>query len=162
MADETHEAIEALKTRKTPGRFRSGVKTIFGLLSWTTPFLIMAIGYFAFPLMREPVDWPWKATPEIFLGVSACMLVTFVWLFTEIRYAANQNSSLSELLLDSVISTALALGLTFFGAMLIFNKVLSWWYVVPWFGVVADSFTSSWFAVNNAFQKNPTQITKGG
>ncbi len=129
------------------------MRAAIGVMSWIVPFIIMAICFALFKPLRLTVSWPWNAPSDVFIGLFFELVLVVAWFIVEMYYAANRETSVRQLQVDGVVSTFFGHFLTFFAAMMICLQILPWWYLLPWIGVIADSFGSSYFAINNAAQK---------
>ncbi len=133
--------------------FKRRMRAAIGFVSWIFPLIIMGASYLFFPAMREPVTLPWNAASDVFVGLFFALAFTAVWFVVEMYYAANRETSVRQLQWDGFVSTLFGHGFTFFGASMLVLQIMPWWYLLPWIGVIADSFGSSYFAINNAAQK---------
>ncbi len=133
--------------------FKRRMRRAIGFLSWIFPIIIMGASYLMFPAMRAPATLPWNALPEVFMGLFFALLFVVIWFIVEMYYAANRETSVSQLQWDGIVSTIFGHVFTAFGAAMLMLQILPWWYLLPWVGVIMDSIFSSYFAVNNAAQK---------
>lgn len=140
---------------------KSAAHRAWSLFSWTSVLAIFAVGYGAFPALREPVTWPWKAPAEVWGPVVFLGVLIIVWLGFEVKFAVSRRTTTGQLQADVMVSTIMAIVLSIVLGGMINDGALAWWFLVPWIGVIADAIQSGYFGLNNAFQKNPTEILKG-
>lgn len=150
-----------------PGSFRifiSRARAAIGIMSWIFPIFFMAGGWYFFPPLRAPITLANLASTssDVFFGLFIMLALVVVWFFYEVWYAVSRKTSVLQLQVDGVISTIFAIVFTYFGATLINQGALPWWYVLPWVGTVADAVASSFLAVNNAAQKPIVQSDPRG
>ena len=139
-----------------PGTFRiivTRTRTALGVMSWVVPIIIMAVGYYVFPPLRQTVGNLVDTPHDVFFGLFITLAAVVIWFFYEVWYAVSRRTSVAQLQLDGFISTFFSIVFTFVGATLINQDALPWWYVLPWVGTIADSLASSVLAINNAAQK---------
>lgn len=133
--------------------FKRRMRAAIGFISWIFPIVIMGVSYLLFPAMRAPLTLPWNAHPDVYIGLFFSLVFVVVWFVMEMYYAANRETSVRQLQWDGFVSTLFGHCFTFFAAAMLVLQIMPWWYLLPWLGVIADSFGSSYFAINNAAQK---------
>jgi hypothetical protein len=122
---------------------------------------LFAVGYLWFPALRTPVTWPWNVDPAVWGPVALMMVLTGVWLGFEVKFTVSQRTTTSQLQFDAIVGFIMAMMLCVVGGAMIRDGNLQWWFFVPWMGVLVDAIQSVYFGINNAAQKNPTELLKG-
>ena len=144
------------ETLKTGQATRGRHFKLFGI--WLFPYLLamiaLALSYLtsSADALRSPVlVWPIKQ--EVFGWLLLMVIGSGAWFIFEFSSAANRETIVVELQIDSAISTMTACIFTGLACFFIGHASLQWWIVIPWFASLVDGVTSAWFAINNAAQK---------
>jgi len=128
-------------------------RVFFAFLSWVLPLGLMAVGWFIFPPLRDPVSFDAPPPVDIYQGLFVLTLLTVAWLvsdwFTAMRYTASGR----ELQAESFISTLAGVVLTFVAGWMLSGETLPWYFIIPWCGSLLDTFITQYTAINNAIQK---------
>lgn len=135
-----------------------GLGWIWVILMWAFPPMLLAIA-FAFPELKESAVWP--ISDGALRALLLPMGLGFGWLIFQFLAAGNANTSYRTLQLDLMVSFFWAL--VFSGLVVREHALgqLQYWHLVPALVTVPEAFLNTIVAVNNVFQKNPTQMQKG-
>jgi hypothetical protein len=142
------------------------VRNLFGSLAWifTSAFApaLLLIGYVVgaavVPEFHQPVSF---APPAAIWGAMLALFVLgVIGMTAEIKFLAAASTPKNSLQSDHFLSALIAMVFTGIAGFLMAKGALAWWFVPGLIYSVCDLFASGWLAVNNAFQKNPTQIQK--
>jgi hypothetical protein len=121
------------------------------MLSWAMPALLLFIGW-AIPDLRTSVvlnDIP----PEVYKWLLGQIILAIAWLLWEFNFAARRTTAVEYLQLDDSVGRLWAVVLTGWSGAMISRGDLPWWFVIPWFAVLLESFFSGFLTINNAAQK---------
>lgn len=135
------------------GPVASFLRFIFSLMGrfwWLFPLALVAGGY-AVPDLRANVA---GAMPErLFTWLFGELVLCGVWLVAAFFHASSGNTAVSELKLDNLVSSALALVLAMTSSYMFAKGQLSWLFVLPTVTAVVDCFVTGDRAINNAAMK---------
>lgn len=129
---------------------------LFGI--WLFPYALaafaLALSYLttSADALRSPV-FAWPIEQEVFGWLLVMVIGSGAWFIFEFSSAANRETIVVELQIDSAISTLTACVFTGVACFFIGHSRLPWWIMVPWLASLVDGVTSAWFAINNAAQK---------
>ena len=140
---------------------------LFGSVAWivTSAFapILLAAGYLMGTAwvhdLLQPISLP--APPAIWGVMLALVVVAAIGMTAEIVFLADANTLKSSLQNDHLMSAVIALALTGAAGYLLAKNMLGWWFFPGLIYSIFDLVASGWLAINNAFQKNPTQLQKG-
>lgn len=128
------------------------------LILWVFPPVIMGIAWL-FPELHQVVAFP---VPQEVLGsLWIPAIIGVVWFAAQWASAQNANTSFRTLQRDLVVSILWAY---------LFNGIavhqfalgnLQYWELLPAIFTSLEALLNAHTAINNAFQKNPTQMQKG-
>lgn len=145
------ESVPAVEVPTKWVKFKRSCRRAIGVISWIFPFVIMMVGLALFPPLSTPVGQ--AVGMEVFFGLFCQLLLTVIWVITELYYAANRDTSVRQLQVDVFVSSLFAVGLSMVGVFFLTVQMLPYWYMLPWAGSIADMFGSGFFAINNSAQK---------
>ena len=120
---------------------------ILALAAWALSFVTTSADALRSPVLAWPIE------QEVFGWLLIMVVGSGAWFLFEFSSAANRETIVVELQIDSAISTLTACFFTGVAGFYIGHSSLEWWLVVPWLASLVDGVTSAWFAINNAAQK---------
>jgi len=123
------------------------------VLSWAAPFLIMAEGWYFFPVLDARVSLSATPPSDIWAGMFAQLFSTLIWVIYEIWYSTHRNTAVTQLQADAWGDFATTFALAFALGVLYDQSTIPYWFVVPLFGAFIDAGQSTLLAINNAAQK---------
>lgn len=143
------------------------IRRLFGSVSWiiTSAFapVLLLVGYLLGQAwvheLLQPISLP--APPAIWGGMLALVVLAAIGMTAEIVFLVDAHTLKSKLQHDHLVSAVIALALTGTAGYLVAKNMLGWWFLPGLIYSIIDLIASGWLAVNNAFQKNPTQLQKG-
>jgi hypothetical protein len=130
------------------------------IASWLAPFIIMAIGYFLFPPLRDRITLPWQTNANIWMGISIQLICLIVWLIYEIWYTTHRHAAVYDLQLDAAVDIVVLIVIMLMVGGMINAGEARWFILVPTVGQIIDVFQSVLFGINNAAEK-PYVPSKG-
>ena len=145
----------------------AAVRRLFGGISWivTSAFapVLLLVGYFTGKTwvhdLLQPVSLP--APPAIWGVTLALVVLALIGMMMEIVFLVDANTLKSKLQFNHLVTAFIALVVTSTAGYLVAKNMFGWWFLPGLVYSIADLVASGWLAINNAFQKNPTQIQKG-
>jgi hypothetical protein len=133
----------------------NNIRWLYSALRFVTriagPPLLLLIGYWWLPEFDSFVAWPPPA--GVLRSLLVLLILAGVWLLAEILSAVSRNTGVSELQIDSFVSTFWAVVLTGFAGWYLGGEGIPWWFLVGWAAAVIDAFLTGLLAINNAAQK---------
>lgn len=143
------------------GAIRSGMQGLghmWTIAMWLFPPILLGIAY-VFPALREAATI--TISDAALRSIIWPVVLGGLWLVFQVLAAGNTNTSYRTLQLDLAVS--FMWGLVFSGLVVHHNATgtLQYWHVIPALFTVPEAFINTVVAINNAFQKNPTQMQKG-
>ncbi|MBC7836945.1 hypothetical protein H7X87_04195 [Acetobacteraceae bacterium] len=128
------------------------------------PFIIMEVGYLI-PAMwyRFPNydNLPLADQVNLNRGLLAQLALALLWLIGDFIVISNRDTLTGRLQINALISSIFALIMLGCTVWMYRGEELGWWLVVPTMAAVVDSLLTTFLAINNADQKNPTDIHRG-
>ena len=124
------------------------------------PVVLLGAMFFV-PALQVPVGtFPPEFASALPWALLTMTLAAFVWLIIDFFVISNLNTSVGSLRVNTFVSVALALGLSFYAGFK--WPGLTWGYIVPWIASLVDAFITGDRAINNAAQKPLIQTSRGG
>jgi hypothetical protein len=130
------------------------------IASWLAPFIIMAVGYFWFPPLRDRITLPWQPNANIWAGIAAQLMCLIIWLIYEIWYSTHRHAAVYDLQLDAAVDIVVLIAIMLMVGGMINAGEVPLFIVVPTVGQVIDVFQSVLLGINNAAEK-PYVPSKG-
>ncbi len=131
---------------------------LWTMVLWAFPPIIMGIAWLC-PALREVVMIPVQETVLGQLWIP--VMIGALWFGAQWSTAQNANTPFRTLQLDLVVSILWAYLFNGIAVHQFAVSNLQYWEVVPAVFTSIEALMNSHTAVNNAFQKNPTQMQKG-
>ncbi len=119
------------------------------LWSWF-PTLLLGIGYLI-PHLRVPVFS--KPSFEGLVAIIILIVAAAVWVVVEAVKAGHRKTTTLRLQIDCFRSNLIGVILVAWGAWLLADNAMQWWFPIPLAAAVVDMFLTPYNAIDNASQK---------